>query len=264
MLFLAFDAKPPHRATVTFSVEVTERSTDFSRPLAGLTEENLSRYLQGSEHLPVDGVVAAYAARITEGAAGDLEKARRVYDWVVANMFRDPAVRGCGLGDAQKSLESGYLGGKCADVSAVFVALLRAASVPAREVFGIRAGASRFSDAYGVKGRDITTAQHCRAEFYIREFGWVPADPADITKLILVEELDRNDPKVKAEIKRQSGSWEMNWFAYNSARDFVLTPQPVQYPLGIFSYPYAESGDEPLDYYDPKSFAYTITVTPLP
>jgi hypothetical protein len=56
----------------------------------------------------------------------------------------------------------------------------------------------------------------------------------------------------------------MNWFAYNSARDFVLTPQPVQYPLGIFSYPYAESGDEPLDYYDPKSFAYTITVTPLP
>ena len=266
MLHFAFDpAEKVAKATVRYTVEVQDRHTDFERPSGVKGDEaELAIYLQGSEHVRIDGVVKRYADEITAGATNDLEKARRIYDWTWQNMFRDPKTRGCGLGDAYHSLESGYLGGKCADVSAVFVALLRAAGVPAREVFGIRAAKSQYSKAYGVKSGDITTAQHCRSEFYLDGFGWVPADPADVTKLVLVEGLERSDAKVIAEAQRQFGSWEMNWFAYNSARDFVLTPRPEQYPLSIFSYPYAESGDEPLDYYDPKSFRYTITVTELP
>lgn len=265
MLHLAFNPQQKHnRATVRFTVEVTDRSTDFARSGVTANADELATYRGGSEHIRIDGVVKAYANRITAGAKDDLQKARRIYDWTVQNMFRDPKTRGCGLGDAYQSLESGYLGGKCADVSAVFVALLRAAGIPAREVFGIRAAKSEYSNAYGVKSADITTAQHCRAEFYIKGIGWVPADPADVTKLILVEGLERNSERVKAEAERQFGSWEMNWFAYNSARDFVLVPEPVQFPLSIFSYPYAERGDEPLDYYSPKDFSYTITVKELP
>jgi len=265
ILYLAFDPKETNNtATLTFEVQVTDRHTDFEGKSVKPGDDNLSRYLVGSENLRIDGVVAEYAARITEGMTGDLARARAIYEWTVQNMFRDPAVRGCGLGNAYQTLESGYLGGKCADVSAVFVALLRAAGVPAREVFGIRAAPSRYSKAYGVKSSDITTAQHCRAEFYIQGRGWIPADPADVTKLILVENLERNSSHVKEEAARQFGNWEMNWFAYNSARDFVLTPAPLQFPLSIFSYPYAESGDEPLDYYDPAHFAYTITAEPLP
>jgi transglutaminase-like putative cysteine protease len=265
MLHLAFNPKQAkNRATVRFTVEVRDRSADFNRTGVRLPAEALAPYTKGTEHIRIDGVVKKYADRITAGAKDDLEKARRIYDWTVQNMFRDPKVRGCGLGDAYQSLESGYLGGKCADVSAVFVALLRAAGVPAREVFGIRAAPSKYSRAYGAKGSDITTAQHCRAEFYLEGVGWVPADPADVTKLILVERLERDSARVKAEAKRQFGNWEMNWFAYNSARDFVLVPEPIQFPLSIFSYPYAESGDEPLDYYNPKEFTYSITVTELP
>jgi len=265
MLYLTFN--PEHsrnHATVTFTVEVHDRFTDFNGSGVLLDTKELAPYTVSTEHLRIDGVVKEYADRITEGVKNDLEKARRIYNWTVNNMFRDPKTRGCGLGDAYHSLESGYLGGKCADVSAVFVALLRASGIPAREVFGIRATQSKFSRAYGVKSRDITTAQHCRAEFYIKGIGWVPADPADITKLILVEGLERESKRVKDEARRQFGSWEMNWFAYNHARDFVLSPKPYQFPLSIFSYPYAESGDEPLDYYDPKSFAYTINVSELP
>ncbi len=265
ILFLAFDpAETNNTLTLSFEVKVTDRQSDFDATSEPLDDENLSRYLAGSENLRIDGVVAEYAARITKNTGSDLARARAVYDWIVQNMFRDPAVRGCGLGNAYQTLESGYLGGKCADVSAVFVALLRASGVPAREVFGIRVAPSRYSKAYGVKSSDITTAQHCRGEFYIKGMGWIPADPADVTKLILVENLDRNSSRVQEEAARQFGSWEMNWFAYNSARDFVLTPKPVQFPLSIFSYPYAESGDEPLDYYDPAHFAYTITAEPLP
>lgn len=265
MLHLAFDPEQSHNtATVRFSVEVQDRTTDFKRSGVTLGSDALAPYTGGTEHIRIDGIVKAYADKITEGAASDLEKARRIYDWTWQNMFRDPDTRGCGIGDAYHSLESGNLGGKCADVSAVFVALLRAAGVPAREVFGIRAAKSKFSKAYGVKSSNITTAQHCRAEFYIEGIGWVPADPADVTKLILVEGLERDSERVKQEAERQFGSWEMNWFAYNSARDFVLSPRPVQFPLSIFSYPYAETGDEPLDYYAPKSFSYTIDVTELP
>jgi transglutaminase-like putative cysteine protease len=178
-------------------------------------------------------------------------------------MFRDPSVIGCGEGNACNVLASGDLGGKCADISAVFVSLLRAAGIPAREVFGIRAAPSKYSKAYGIKSNDITAAQHCRSEFYIRGYGWIPADPADITKLILVENLAVDSARVKAEVKRQFGNWEMNWFAYNSARDFVLVPQSAQTPISIFSYPYAEKDGEPLNYYEPSSFSYTIIVTPL-
>ena len=265
MLYLAFDPKQAqNRAEVSFTVEVRDRSTDFERSDVTLGGAELAPYVGGTEHLRIDGVVKEYADKITAGATGELEKAKRIYDWTVQNMFRDPNTRGCGIGDAYHSLESGYLGGKCADVSAVFVALLRAAGIPAREVFGIRAAKSKYSKAYGTKSSDITTAQHCRSEFYIKGIGWVPADPADVTKLILVEGLERDSDRVKHEAARQFGNWEMNWFAYNSARDFVLTPEPIQHPLSIFSYPYAEAGDEPLDYYAPKSFSYTITSTPLP
>ena len=264
ILYLEFTGEKGHYATVSFDITVSDRIADFDKSDIHHPPETVSPYVHGTDHIRIDGVVSEYAHRITEGIDTPLDKARAIYDWTVQNMFRDPAVRGCGLGDAYKTLESGYLGGKCADVSAVFVALLRAAGIPAREVFGIRALPSRFSKAYGVKSGDITTAQHCRAEFYIEGMGWIPADPADVTKLILVEGLDRSSDRVRQESERQFGSWEMNWFAYNSARDFILEPRPVQYPLSIFSYPYAESGDEPLDYYDPDHFRYTIKVTDLP
>lgn len=51
----------------------------------------------------------------------------------------------------------------------------------------------------------------------------------------------------------------MNWVAFNSARDFILTPKPTQYPLNMLGYPYAEVGEDALDYYDAKKFAYTYT-----
>ena len=66
------------------------------------------------------------------------------------NMSRDNSVMGCGVGDAKAILTSGKLYGKCTDINSVFVALLRAANIPAREIFGIRVGSSRFSKAIGV------------------------------------------------------------------------------------------------------------------
>ena len=223
----------------------------------------VQRFLKPTAHIPTDGKVKAKADELTQGVSDRFEKVKRIYDWVTEVTFRDPKVVGCGSGDAGKMMNSGYFGGKCTDISSLFVALLRAAGIPAREVFGIRLGRSRYSKALGKADdngfADISTWQHCRAEYYIPGLGWVPSDPADITKLELVENRQYDDPRVRELKRRYLHSWEMNWVGFNWGRDFILSPQPEQYPINMLGYPYAEVEEEPLDYYFPKAFAYRIT-----
>ena len=137
---------------------------------------------------PVSGKVKALADEITQGKNTIPAKARAIYDWVCLHMHRDPKTVGCGAGDVAALLETP--GGKCADIHSVFVALLRAAGIPARETFGLRLGTE---DA-----QDITTWQHCWAEFFLPSYGWVACDPADVLKLMLTERLGASDPKVAA------------------------------------------------------------------
>src|SRR6185436_20004046 len=108
------------------------------------------------------------ANAITKGAGTDLEKARAIYDWVVDNTFRDPKVQGCGVGDIRFMLESGNLGGKCADINALFVGLCRASGIPARDVYGLRVAPSEKGPrSLGLASADATRAQHYRAEVYL-------------------------------------------------------------------------------------------------
>jgi transglutaminase-like putative cysteine protease len=96
----------------------------------------LERFLRPTKLLPTDGIVKATAYQITSGAKTDVEKARAIYEWIVENTFRDPKTRGCGRGDIRFMLESRDLGGKCADLNALYVGLARAAGLPARDVYG--------------------------------------------------------------------------------------------------------------------------------
>src|SRR5207248_168031 len=123
-------------------------------------------------------------AAVTRSVKAD--KARALYEWIVENTFRDPKVRGCGLGDIKTMLDTRYFGGKCADLNALFVGLARAVKIPARDVYGARCADSAEFKSLGKSG-DISKAQHCRAEFYLNGYGWVPVDPADVRKVILEE-----------------------------------------------------------------------------
>ena len=123
-------------------------------------------------------------------------------------------------------LESGSLGGKCADLNALFVGLCRAAGIPARDVYGLRvAPSNKGFSSLGLSSDDATKAQHCRAEVYLAGYGWVPVDPADVRKVVLEEppgNLAITDERVKSARQRLFGSWEMNWIAYNFAHDVEL------------------------------------------
>ncbi len=229
----------------------------------------LNACLQPTKLLPTDGIVKQSATEITKAAKTDVDKARAIYDWIVENTYRNPKTRGCGVGNIRFMLESGDLGGKCADLNALYVGLARAAGLPARDVYGIRIAASRIGyKSLGVSSENVTKAQHCRAEVYLREYGWVPVDPADVRKLMLEEPPGNrplNDELVKQARAQLFGCWEMNWMAYNYAQDIKL-PGSSGPPVHFLMYPQAETAEGRLDSLDPDHFQYEITsreITPL-
>ncbi|MGH6982144.1 MAG: transglutaminase-like domain-containing protein, partial [Stellaceae bacterium] len=183
------------------------------------------------------------------------------------NTFRDPKVPGCGFGNIAFMLETGNLGGKCADLNALFVGLARAAGLPARDLYGIRVAPSRFGyKSLGANTEPITSAQHCRAEVWLENFGWVPVDPADVRKVALEEppgHLGLDEPKVTAARRVLFGAWEGNWIAFNDAHDVVL-PGSAGPALGFLMYPQAESAAGRADCLDAANFRYTIESREIP
>jgi transglutaminase-like putative cysteine protease len=228
-------------------------------PKANATE--LQYCLRSTRLLPTDGIVRQTSDEITSGAQTDVEKARAIYEWIVENTFCDPKVRGCGVGDIRFMLESKDLGGKCADLNALYVGLARAAGLPARNAYGIRVAKSELGyESLGVATHDITKAQHCRAEVHLAEYGWVPVDPADVRKVVLEEPPGHRplaDDMVKMARTRLFGSWEMNWIAFNFAHDVDL-PGSKGTPLGFLMYPQAETAEGRLDCLDTENFKYQI------
>jgi transglutaminase-like putative cysteine protease len=222
----------------------------------------LEHFLRPTKLLPTDGIVKATANEITKGSKTDVEKARAIYEWIVDNTFRNPKTRGCGVGDIRFMLESRDLGGKCADLNALYVGLARAAGLPARDVYGIRVAKSEMGyKSLGASSENVTKAQHCRAEVYLGEYGWVPVDPADVRKVVLEEppgNRSLDDNMVKTARARLFASWEMNWMAYNFAHDVAL-PGSNGAPVGFLMYPQAETTEGRLDSLDPDNFKYEIT-----
>jgi transglutaminase-like putative cysteine protease len=246
---------------VVSRIATRDRQVDLSGPGAAAAENRavLRRYLEPTDLIRTDGIVASTAREITKTAGTDMEKARALYEWIVDNTFRDPKVRGCGLGDIQTMLETKNLGGKCADLNALFVGFARSLGIPARDVYGIRVADSADFKSLGRSG-DITKAQHCRAEFYATGRGWIPVDPADVRKVVLEEKaggLPLDDPQVVKARAKLFGAWEMNWLAYNYAHDLAL-PGSTGGPLAFLMYPQAETAAVRLDCLDPDTFRYTI------
>jgi len=252
--------------TLTTRIAAKDRMVDLAVPVRTRKEDRaeLDYFRRSTRLLPTDGIVKETATGIVRGASSDLEKARAIYEWIVDNTFRDPKTRGCGTGNIRFMLESGDLGGKCADLNALYVGLARAAGLPARDVYGIRIGPSGLGyKSLGTSSEVVTKSQHCRAEVYISAFGWVPVDPADVRKVVLEEPPGNrplDDQMVTKARARLFGSWEMNWMAYNYAHDVAL-PGSAGAPVGFLMYPQAETPAGRVDSLDPDSFKYEIKST---
>jgi transglutaminase-like putative cysteine protease len=249
--------------TIVSRVATRDRATDFKKPgtAPDLLPADRLRYTA-----PPPEAVRERAGAIAPGVTDEIDKARAIYEWVVANTFEDPKVAGCGTGDAAALLTSGKLGGKSADINGLFVALARAAGLPARMLYGIRVAPSEFGyTSLGANAPDVTHEQHARAEVFLAGFGWVPADPADVRHVVAAEppgRLTLDDQVVIDARTTLFGAWETNWIAYNDGQNVQL-PGSLLGPLPFLLYPQAETGNARRDGINAEAFRYTITASEL-
>lgn len=259
---------------LTNKVQTRSRAAQWqAAPDASIKLDDNERafWLAPTELLPTDGIVAKTAASIVAASDNDEVKARKVCEWIVANTFREPTTKGCGPGDIAFMLETNNLGGKCADINALFVGLCRAAGVPARDVYGLRLAPSAFGyKQLGGNSANLSGAQHCRAEVFINGRGWLAMDPADVTKVMRHETAewlrDVSNPVVAPVHQALFGAWEGNWMALNTAHDVLLPDaqgKPVGDAIGFLMYPMAYTNGQFVDHYKPKAFAYQISAQAL-
>ena len=265
MLMVEFAAgeKQPF-AVLTSRVRTQNRAIDWSqKKAAALEADSLAYFTRATQMIPTDGIVRKTALAATQGAKTDVEKTQKLYDWIVANTYREPKVRGCGEGDIKTMLDTGNLGGKCADLNALFVGLCRSVGIAARDVYGIRLVPSAFGyKELSGNPASLKSAQHCRSEVYLKGYGWVAMDPADVAKVMRLETADwiktTVNPVVAPVNKALFGGWEGNWMAYNTAHDVAL-PKSTGEKLGFLMYPMAENAAGRFDPYAPDDFKYQIT-----
>lgn len=234
---------------MSFHVDLKDRKIrnikDSNEPIP----VTVKKYLESTQWVPA-GDFKKLADSITLGKKTILQKARAVYDWTVENTYRDPKVKGCGLALPGRTLKENNGGGKCADISAVYVSIARAAGVPARDVYGIR-----LSDP---ETGDITGGFHCWAEFYLPGTGWIPVDPADVRKMMLVHNLKLKD----------SDNWRKFFWGGDDlfrivlekeARGVTFQPEQKGEALNYFMYPFGQVDGNTLNYFDPEHFVYSVT-----
>jgi len=265
MLYAEFARDEPAPVVeLTSRFQTQDRAVDWSKKVAAEEDPALLRFwTKPTDLMPTDGIVRETALEVTKGKATDVEKVKAVYDWILATTYREPKVRGCGVGDIKAMLETRNFGGKCGDINALFVGLVRSVGVPARDIYGIRVAPSAFGyKALGAGSANISKAQHCRAEVFLKDYGWVAMDPADVTKVAREETsewLKVEHPLVEAVRPKLFGGWEGNWVAFNTAHDVALPNATQGGKLGFFMYPQSETAQGRRDSLDPDNFKYTIS-----
>ena len=265
MLHAEFDRSTRAPVLVlTSRVRTQSRAADWQHRLdANEDAATLKHWTRATELMPTDGIVLDTARAATRGASSDAAQARQIYDWVIAHTYREPAVRGCGVGDVKTMLETRNFGGKCGDINGLFVALCRSVGIPARDVYGLRVVPSAFGyRELGGNPARLQGAQHCRAEVWLKQHGWVAMDPADVGKVMRQETpvwiKDERNPLVVPVKQALFGGWEGNWIGYNNAHDVKL-PGSQGPKLGFLMYPQAENANGRYDSLDAEHFRYAIS-----
>jgi transglutaminase-like putative cysteine protease len=186
---------------------------NYARPSA----QTLQRYLQPDKLVPLNSVVADLAKEQTAGATTQLEKARKIYDYVVSTMHYDKSGEGWGRGDEVWACDSKR--GNCTDFHSVFIGMMRSTGIPARFEIG-------FPLPEGKTEGEIP-GYHCWAEFYIDGIGWIPVDASEASK----------NPAKKDYF---FGALDANRVLFSYGRDVRLSAEQQGDALNYFIYPYAE------------------------
>ena len=184
---------------------------------ASLSPQEKQQDLQPDVLVPVTGLPADLAAKVTQGKTSSLDKAHAIYDYVFTTLSYDKTGSGWGRGDVLYACDAKK--GNCTDFHSLFIAMARSQGIPARFEIG-------FPLPPGQHSAEIA-GYHCWSDFYLEGGGWIPVDISEAWK----------HPE-----KRNYffGSHDVNRVQFSLGRDLRLSPPQDGKPLNYFVYPYVE------------------------
>ena len=197
---------------ITYHVRRAEKSSYPSQ------EIDAARYLQPERLVPANETFKTLAAEITHGKQTGMERGRALYNHVASRMKYDKSGTGWGRGDAMYACDA--RAGNCTDFHAYFIALARAAGIPARFAIGVTIPAD--------KEEGTIAGYHCWAEF-LADGKWVPVDISEASKNpALAEYYFGHHPATRFEL--------------STGRDLLVEPAPASGPINFLVYPLLEIG----------------------
>jgi transglutaminase-like putative cysteine protease len=173
--------------------------------------------LQPDVLVPVTGLPADLAVKVTQGKTQPLDKARGIYDYVFTTMRYDKTGTGWGHGDVLYACDAKK--GNCTDFHSLFIAMARSQGIPARFEIGFPLPPDKHSAEIA--------GYHCWADFYVDGKGWIPVDISEAWK-----HQEKRDYFF--------GSHDVNRVQFSMGRDLRLNPPQQGKPLNYFVYPYVE------------------------
>ncbi len=213
-------SKPELYFDVEYDVIRRERIALSPAPhivVTALTRKEREQDLQPNTLVPITGVPADLAAKVTQGKTDPLDKARTIYDYIFKTMRYEKTGTGWGRGDVLYACDAKK--GNCTDFHSLFIAMARSQGIPARFEIG-------FPLPDDARSAEIA-GYHCWSDFYIDGKGWIPVDISEAWK----------HPG-----KRDYffGSHDVNRVQFSMGRDLRLNPPQDGKPLNYFVYPYVE------------------------
>jgi len=173
--------------------------------------------LQPDVLVPVTGLPADLAVKVTQGLTQPLDKARAIYDYVFTTMRYDKTGTGWGHGDVLYACDAKK--GNCTDFHSLFIAMARSQGIPARFEIGFPLPPDKHSAEIA--------GYHCWSDFWIDGKGWIPVDISEAWK-----HQEKRDYFF--------GSHDVNRMQFSMGRDLRLNPPQEGKPLNYFVYPYVE------------------------
>ena len=182
-----------------------------------LSSQDRTQDLQPDALVPITGLPAELAVKVTTGKSDPLDKARAIYDYVFTTMKYDKTGTGWGHGDVLYACDAKK--GNCTDFHSLFIAMARSQGIPARFEIGFPLPPDKHSGEIA--------GYHCWSDFYVDGKGWIPVDISEAWK----------HPE-----KRDYffGSHDVNRVQFTMGRDLKLSPSQNGKPLNYFVYPYVE------------------------
>ncbi len=161
----------------TFSVTRSEIKSGIdaskTRPYTAGDLAGKEKYLAANTHVIIDDRIKKLSGEIVGGEKNPVRAARKLYDWVLADIdywVKDPKNKKASpVGSTEYCMTTKT--GNCTDFHSLWMSLARAAGIPTRLVYG-----SFFK--LELDGQDTDQSYHCWPEFFVPGAGWVPHDVA--------------------------------------------------------------------------------------